>query len=275
MENYFLRFPLGGRKIFNKLDNQDIIKSKEVSKSLNIFLEKDRSFWERVLQKYGKNHVTFKEAWISVIKNLPVKDIKELALAVDSFNTPYIQNTEFQYSPLHVVAKHGNVILFKQLAEKTSSINPKDKNGSTPFHYASEKGHLSICKFIIENSTDKNPKDNHGDTPLHRAADKGYFDICKLIIENVEDKNPAGYLGWTPLMMAAIEGHFDICKHIIENVEEKNPADNNGCTPLYFAAKHGHFEICKLIIENVEDKNPARNNAWSNTTVCCCPRGSL
>ena len=79
METLVLRFPLLGRKIFNKLSIQDMIKSKEVSKLLNTYLESDRLYWTRVLQKYGKKHVEFKGAWISVTKTLPVQEMKELA----------------------------------------------------------------------------------------------------------------------------------------------------------------------------------------------------
>ena len=91
MEDFVLRFPRVGRRIFNKLNNQDIAKFKEVSKVLSSFLEKDRSFWIRLLQKYGENHATFKEAWISVIKRMPVDKLKKLALAVEKF---YIYRTQ-------------------------------------------------------------------------------------------------------------------------------------------------------------------------------------
>ena len=76
MEEFLSRFPLAGRNIFKKLDNQDLVKCKEVSKFLNAFLEKDKSFWSRVLQKHSDNHLTFKEAWISVTKIIPVEELK-------------------------------------------------------------------------------------------------------------------------------------------------------------------------------------------------------
>ena len=46
MEDFVWRFPLIGRNIFNKLDNQDLTKSKEISKFLCDFLENDRLIWD-------------------------------------------------------------------------------------------------------------------------------------------------------------------------------------------------------------------------------------
>ena len=82
MEDFVWRFPLIGRNIFNKLDNQDLTKSKEISKFLCDFIENDRFIWERKLQKYCKNQVTFKQAWISVTKMLPFEEMKQFTVAV-------------------------------------------------------------------------------------------------------------------------------------------------------------------------------------------------
>ena len=170
MEDFVLRFPLAGQKIVNNLNNQDLAKFKEVSKLLSSFIEKDRSFWKRILQKYSEKHATYKDSWISVTKKLPIKKLKQLALIVEKFYIYRPKGTKFQHSPLHIVAECGNIVLFRQFAEKTGSINPKRNDGVTSLHLASQEGHLNICKYIISNSEDKNPKDNRGYTPLYFAA---------------------------------------------------------------------------------------------------------
>ena len=156
MEDFVWRFPLIGRNIFNKLDNQDLTKSKEISKFLCDFIENDRFIWERKLQKYCKNQVTFKQAWMSVTKMLPFEEMKQFTVTVEQFYTSRVVQASFQYSPLHVVAKWGNVLFFKQFAEKTGLVNPKIKDGSTPFHFLSQKGHIDICRFIMGHLDDKN-----------------------------------------------------------------------------------------------------------------------
>ena len=221
-----MKFPQVVQKILKKLNNQDLAKFKEVSKFLSSFLEKDRFFWKRILQKYGENHAKFKETWISVTEKMPVDELKELTLAVEKFYTYRTWRAEFQHSPLHIVAECGNLMLFKEFTRKTGLMNPERNDGLTPFHFASQEGRLDICQFLISNLDNKNPKNNKGQTPLHKAAKEGHFEICSLITNNVEDKNPA---------------------------------DDNGCTPLHDAAQRGHFEVCKLIIEKLRDKRQFHN----------------
>ena len=57
MEDFVLRSPLIGQKIFNKLDNQNLTKVERLTKFMNRHLEKDKSFWQRILQKYEWKHL--------------------------------------------------------------------------------------------------------------------------------------------------------------------------------------------------------------------------
>ena len=86
MEDFVQRFPLLGRKIFKKLDNQNLAKFKEAGKSLDAYLKNDRLIWARRLQKYNKNHTDFKEEWKSATKKVQVENVKELAITVEKFN---------------------------------------------------------------------------------------------------------------------------------------------------------------------------------------------
>ena len=85
MEDFVQRFPLLGRKIFKKLDNQNLAKVKEAGKFLDAYLKNDRLIWTRRLQKYNKNHTDFKEEWKSATKKVPVGNVKKLAIAVENF----------------------------------------------------------------------------------------------------------------------------------------------------------------------------------------------
>ena len=101
MEDSVSRCPLIGQKIFNKLDNQDLTKVKILTKCLNHHLEKDKSFWKRVLQKCKWSHETFKDAWKLVTKKVRNEEMKELAIAVENFYSKHVQNVQikFQFSP--------------------------------------------------------------------------------------------------------------------------------------------------------------------------------
>ena len=66
--------------------------------------------WIRILQKYNKHHIEFKDSWVSVVRKLSIQELKQLVMAVQQF---YIiqtsHNQEIQYSPLLIVAKQGTL----------------------------------------------------------------------------------------------------------------------------------------------------------------------
>ena len=63
MENFLLRFPGVAEEIFKQLDNQTLTKCKEVDRTWRNFLDQNKLMWTRMIQKYQKNHVQFKENW--------------------------------------------------------------------------------------------------------------------------------------------------------------------------------------------------------------------
>ena len=124
----FLRFPHLAKDIFNLLDDRNLAKSREGSKSFRKFIDDEKITWKRIKQKY------------------PCRDGQNL---------------------LHIAALTGQFETFEKLSEDESDINPKDAKERTPLHFAAENGHFSICQWIISNVKDKNPKDAQGWTPLH------------------------------------------------------------------------------------------------------------
>ena len=108
MEDLVSNFPLLSRKIFNKLNNQDVTKAREAGRFLYSYLKNDRLIWIRRLQKYNKNHIEFKEVWKSATKKVPAENVKELAIAAEQFYAVGLQNLEFQHSPMRPLIKESN-----------------------------------------------------------------------------------------------------------------------------------------------------------------------
>ena len=85
MEELCQRFPSIAQKIMNDVDNRTLIDFKEASKITYNFLEKERFYWIRIIQRYncliGKLH----DVWKKVVKKTPVEIIKELAVALHQF----------------------------------------------------------------------------------------------------------------------------------------------------------------------------------------------
>ena len=73
MENCIRRFPVVGALILNNLDDQTLVKNKEVSREISDFIKDERFYWNRIIQKYNDNGR-------KVIKNVPIKDLKDLAI---------------------------------------------------------------------------------------------------------------------------------------------------------------------------------------------------
>ena len=222
MESIFSKIPDLGEKIFKELDNQSLVKCKEVQRSWYNFMKEEKVLWFRMIQNYLGDQNDFLTAWKKVLKQVPVDFVTQVAIATQKFNARHRMHS--QNNPIHVAASDCSVDLYKQMMVKLADMNLENIFGN-----------------------------NH---PLFLAAAGGQIDIYKHIFWELGDKNPARLDGATPLYIAAQNGHYEMCKLIITYVDDKNPARNDGVTPLFIAALNGHFEICKLIISNVDEKNP-------------------
>ena len=301
MEEFLLRFPGLGEKIFDQLDNQNLTKCKEVSRSQRQFLEENKVLWKRMIEKYSANNVDFKDSWKLVTEKVPTQIVKELALAVEKFYTFRPHRLESQHSPHHIAAERGSLSLCKFIAQKTKVVNPERSDGLTGLHFAAQEGHFDVCQYLIEDLENKNPRDKDGRTPLQLAGMNGHIEIFKLIMENQSEKNPkfgccgrtllhgvagAGYLdvfkymslrlghlnptsdsGKTPLHEAAQEGKFEVVKYIVDllnGTEHVNPASIHGWTPLHLAAHNGHFKVFEYIAERVSDLDVERSDGYTS-----------
>ena len=259
MEEIILRFPVIAEQIFDQLDDQNVMKCRQICKTWYDVTE--RLQWIRKIQKMAKDrfqsfHMKYSYeqklyddhqiSWKSVLVKTPTHFLKKLAVTRDWFGWNRCP------TPLHTAVHSGDLQLFEHIYEKSKDKNPQDPDGRTPFHAAAEHGSLEIFKFIMEKAEDKNPSMKFGRTTLHLAAAHGHLEICKLICENIsslDSRSDCGCLNCgflnsgclncglncpccnferTPLHEAAINGHLEIYKIIAERVKEINPKDGNG-----------------------------------------------
>ena len=276
MEEVFLRFPHIGEQVFKQLNNENLTKCREISKSWEEFIDNQKLPWIRLMKKYLsaglEEDEVFLEDWQSFVKSYNVATLQEIAITIQHFCEPDLDEEYQNLDPLSAAVLSGNIeIVAKLLKNGAWTLDELDYY---PLHYAAKEGNIAMYEFLIEKCEDWNPADCDGVTSLHSAAYSGQFEMCQLIISNVKNiknKNPkttyAHYLrhdqgGETPLHLAATNGHLEICKLIVENMDEqgdKNPKNNFGNTPLHYAAADGHFEICKLLAEKIVNKNPENN----------------
>ena len=269
MEEVSNRFPSLVPMILENVNNESLVKFKETSREMSVFIVNERFYWIRILKKYNRNFQEFSKVWKMVIEKTPVDIIKKLVLAVEKFMIKrtwsdfFWQRSERQWSPLHIAAECRDLILLKHVISRTEDENHQHSKNSgndlSALHLAAQEGYLEACQFIINRSLYKGEKDRYRRTPIDYGAIFGNLEVCRFLLHNLDDF-PMGDLK-IPLQVAPHYGHTEIFKLFFEHGKNKNlplnpPNSSDDETPLHTAAGNGNFEICKLLIGNVENKSP-------------------
>ena len=163
MEEIILRFPVIAEQIFDQLDDQNVMKCREICKTWYDVTE--RLQWIRLIQKMTKDqgigvwtandaklYNDHQISWKSVLVKIPTHFLKKLAVTRDWFGWKRCP------TPLHTAVHSGDLQLFEHIYEKSKDKSPQDTEGKTPFHAAAEHGSLEIFKFIMERAEKENPK---------------------------------------------------------------------------------------------------------------------
>lgn len=156
MEEMVLRFPVIAQQIFEELDNQDLIKFREVDMTFCSSIDQNRLIWTRMIKKYIKDNNKFRKSWKLVMEKVPVKTLEDLALTTKKFGTEYEERLELEAgwqgertpnqiltpallfapadcTPQHIVAKCGSLTLYKFITDKTGEMNPMYVHNSDIF----------------------------------------------------------------------------------------------------------------------------------------------
>ena len=139
METFIQRFPDVSHDIFKQLGNPTLTNCKKVGRSWKKFLDGNKLITIRMLQKYQPYFIEFENDWKKAVVRMPLLTIKQFAIFVKEFYESLDPiGRQYQHSPLHIVAKSGNLSLFQFVYEKVGSenSNPAAKNGSTPLCFA-------------------------------------------------------------------------------------------------------------------------------------------
>ena len=129
MEDLCQIFPLVSQIVFNNLDDQSLANCKIANRELKEFLEDEKLLSIRIIKKYEKNLEFFSDSWKKAIHNAPKEIVKELATAVQEFFKirPDLKRFEKQWSPLHIAAERGLLILGQHITRRTGDKNPIQK----------------------------------------------------------------------------------------------------------------------------------------------------
>ena len=233
MRVIMLRFPHLAEQILQKLDNKGLVKSREVQRSWQKFIDQRDYPWIRIV------------------------------------NIPAILSKGNKY--LHLAAEYGQIHAFEMILNEDSDINLKNYLGQTPFLIACSKGRgnivlllLKIAEMIFDNSynlkIDLNTKDEGGATAFHYACLAGHSEIVEMII-NISSKlkielSTGDNSDITAFQMACNNGHIGIVKLMLENSSGLQIDWNRKIftkTGFQLACLKGHLKIAEMMINKSAD----------------------
>jgi ankyrin repeat protein len=109
------------------------------------------------------------------------------------------------WTPLLIVASHGNNDIVEMLLKKGADLNAKTGTGMTALARALYDGKTETAKVLLEAGADVNTKDEDGYTPLMRTVEDS--DMVRLLLAKGADVNAKNSGGETALAIAKKRPH--------------------------------------------------------------------
>ena len=275
IEEIFWRFPIVGKQIIEKLDNQSLINCRSVSTWWQKFIE------EKIIliRQIQKNISMSQPSVANSLQKISSKTLKEMVALLEwcqnrwegtkqnsiqiLFTLVEVRFTDSRTSQninMHLDSVDSTLDWPKLFEYFETNMNYEPKKNDEISSMNHEQNSLFLIKLIVNNLEDKNPIDQrykdkkHHEhiriyTPclLERAIKCNNSKVCQFIIENIADKNPSFRRGQTALHMAASEGNLSICEIIVKNTDYLHPLNKDKKTPLELAKDNGHKDVCNLI----------------------------
>ena len=120
---FFERFPLLNKLIFSQLDNESLATCMEVDNTWKSCIDGQKLPWIRMIEKHIGRLEQYPGTWKKVSSKIPVKNVQELAHAVQKFYVFYYSWTD--WTPMHISAACGKLELCQFICEKMNEKNPE------------------------------------------------------------------------------------------------------------------------------------------------------
>ena len=249
MEHLWLRIPHICEQINELLDDESLIKYKEVSRVICSIIENQKSgkfLIIRMIQCYVKNPEEFSTDWRIIFQKLPAERLSEFEILVKEFYKAFPSRFENNWSPMHISAERGRLDFCKFIAKVSFTKIYK----LSPLLFSVQAGHLEVSKFLYNEVEHNNHRRNQFQlTAQYLAAKNGHLETYKFLHEKSNDINPFMQHFITPLHLAAQHRHFEVCKYICDHSVFVGPRRSDEMTPFLLATHRGHFKIARLLIE--------------------------
>ena len=285
MHDLMLKFPHLPEQIFQKLNNESLLKCREVAKS-----------WQNIID--GRNY-----PWLRIV------------------NIPTILKKGSKY--LHLAAKNGQIEAYKEALNEKENKNMRTKFCGTSFHLACKNGRIQIVVHLLEIAqAAKEKRDmNFGpqqhekmllaygfppfpypippgldpsmhmhmlttDTVYKAKYEKDRLDKEKAFKVQVDHDNRKKYnpnlnaktkKGYTAFHWTCIKGHSKILTVIMENATalgvDLNAKTKTGITAFHLACKTSNSDVIEIFMQNAADLridlNVIDSNGWTGFHHAC------
>lgn len=200
-----------------------------------------------------------------------------LTLATVAFSSVHVRRIRHP-GPMHLAARHNNVVTIRQLLERGSDVNEQlqEVDGpdtyaqwkSTPLMWAAAHGHTRAMRVLIDAGADVSSKASYDDrTPLLVAAGYGHAEAIKVLAETGADVNASDGWGETALHVAAFRGHARALEALIHAGADVHLATQDGDTALFSAARSGTPETVRILLAAGAEFNITQDNGWERTPL--------
>ena len=169
-------------------------------------------------------------------------------------------------TPLHQIAKIGNLEILSFLLEHGADILAKDNQGFTPLINAVSFHHLKAVDMLVKNNASVVICEDCVGS-LHAACTKGHIKCMGGWLDRGQNVNLYNYddytqRGKTPLMLACELGFVDCVDFLIQRGAKVNQKSRNVMknTALIIAAECGHVSCVKSLLLNNANINDADSN---------------
>jgi len=140
------------------------------------------------------------------------------------------KSTSKGFTPIHVVAQHGNPELINCLIEYGVDVNVQEYAGWSPLHLAAAYGRVQNLRTLIEHGAQINVRITTNQTPLHIAAQFQHIEIFKALLKHGAEVGPYGRL-----LAEAGSNDIDTITALLEQIDNINMRDECGMTLLHAA----------------------------------------
>ncbi|RYE13113.1 MAG: hypothetical protein EOP34_09520, partial [Rickettsiales bacterium] len=158
---------------------------------------------------------------------------------------------------LHCAADMNHLEIVKELTDRCSNINAKNRNERTPLHVAAAAGHHQVVKFFLDRGADCNLQDIYKKTPLHVAAAAGHHQVIKLLLDGGANCNLQDVYKKTPLHIVTEcnQDNANIIESFVNHGANVLIEDKNGYIALHNSLILNFCKSSEYLINAISSKN--------------------